>query len=726
MKPAPALLALALLGAVARGAEEPPLTPVAEVMATSRVEAARRPAVRVRGVVSLVGEGLASSATSPAVLASFCVEDESAGIWVLTGMALREKIWEGNSDVLLALREGVEIEIDGVMDGGAFAPVLLPRSVRVLGEKALPPARAVPLAQLMSGAAAVRRVEVSGVVQSIADEGGARWLLKVETGLGHFLVRLPKTEAFAPARLLDARVQMRGLAAVSRNWRSEFVCPRLIVSHEADVVILEAAPDDPFAAQKGALNALDAFAPGGRPRHRRRVEGTVTYLDSSGFLFLQDGACAVRVELVGKSAPLAVGDRVEATGFIDTSRKVAGLSGALVRRLEGGPVPDAVPISMAEVDADFRLMIAGKSTRLPGLDGLLVSVTGRLLSVQGPAADGVQRLELDCGDSITTAFLRGGGEWPAGTTLRATGVASVQYAPAVQTANFARPTRLDLLLRDRRDLVVLRVPPWWTPRRLGIALGGAGVLLVLAFAWAWLLRRQVAWRGARLAEEIAARHDATLEFDTKLRERTRLAADLHDTLEQALTGLSLQLEATELFRTTAPERSAQHLRLAQQFLDRSRADVHRTVWDLRAHGLAGRDVVTVLRERTAAMVAGCAVEIAVETEGAALPLPDFIAGNLLLLAQEAVTNALKHAHAQHITVRVAFAPDGVTVSVTDDGVGFHPAYAPGHLEGHFGLQGMRERVKRLDGTLRLESRPGSGARLETHVPARAFGEGGGK
>ncbi|MGB8169541.1 MAG: hypothetical protein WCF18_18720, partial [Chthoniobacteraceae bacterium] len=355
-------------------AQELAPTRIADLLAIPRIEAAKRPTVRVRGLVSLVGEGLASPAKTPPALASFCVEDESAGIWVAVSQARREMLWAGEKDVLLSLHEGSEIELDGVLDEGAFAPVILPRSLRVLGAKPLPPAPAVPLARLMNGAADVQRVQVSGVVQSIADEGGTRWLLKVETGLGHFLCRLPKTDAFAPARMLDAEVKMTGLAAVSRNWRAEFVCPRLVISHEEDVVVLQAAPADPFAAQKVPLNALDAFSPEGRPRHRRRIEGTVTYQQPGAFLYLQDGNCAVRVE-PGGSVPLALGDRVEATGFIETSRHVAGLSGALIRKISTGEPPPAVPISMREIDADFRDMKAGRPARLPGCDGLLVSLT---------------------------------------------------------------------------------------------------------------------------------------------------------------------------------------------------------------------------------------------------------------------------------------------------------------------------------------------------------------
>ena len=112
----------------------------------------------------------------------------------------------------------------------------------------------------MNGGEDVRRIVVTGVVQDIADENRQRWLLKVETGLGHFLARLPKMEAFEPKRLLDAEVQMTGLAAVSRNARAEFICPRLIVSHEEDLVIVKAPPVNPFNSEIVPLNAVDGFS----------------------------------------------------------------------------------------------------------------------------------------------------------------------------------------------------------------------------------------------------------------------------------------------------------------------------------------------------------------------------------------------------------------------------------------------------------------------------------
>ncbi len=164
-------------------------------------------------------------------------------------------------------------------------------------------------------------------------------------------------------------------------------------------------------------------------------------------------------------------------------------------------------------------------------------------------------------------------------------------------------------------------------------------------------------------------------------------------------------------------RLEQHLGLARQQLDRSREDLRRSLWNLRANPLENHTLGGALREVAADRRLGLGTEIAVASSGPERPLPDFVAGNLLLLAQEAITNALKHAHPRRIDLALRFDAAALTLKIRDDGAGFDPATVEGPRDGHFGLQGMRERIKRLGGNLEVRSAPGPGTTLAATVPA---------
>jgi signal transduction histidine kinase len=103
-------------------------------------------------------------------------------------------------------------------------------------------------------------------------------------------------------------------------------------------------------------------------------------------------------------------------------------------------------------------------------------------------------------------------------------------------------------------------------------------------------------------------------------------------------------------------------------------------------------------------------ELEVEGDGA---LPKEVEGGLYRVAQEALNNALKHAQAEHVWVRLRQTADSLELEIEDDGVGFDPAVARG--QGGFGLQGMEERATSLGGQLVVRSAPGQGSRLHLRL-----------
>jgi signal transduction histidine kinase len=119
---------------------------------------------------------------------------------------------------------------------------------------------------------------------------------------------------------------------------------------------------------------------------------------------------------------------------------------------------------------------------------------------------------------------------------------------------------------------------------------------------------------------------------------------------------------------------------------------------------------------------GHAERIECRSTGTPFVVRNFVAGNLLLCAQEAVNNALQHAGAKTIEVTVDFDPalGRIDLSVRDDGSGFSPGAEVGPEQGHFGLTGMRERIERLGGTFTLDTAPGRGTTVRAQVHKRDY------
>lgn len=702
----------------AEGSE--PISLIADVRRLSREEAAQARPVRVTGVITWRGpEG------------PIMVQDESAGIWVGVGRAKRNQLWAMDDTTIATLRVGQRVEIEGISDPAGYAPVILPRTIRVLGEQPLPPSRPMTPARFFSGADDGLRVEVRAVVQGFqATEGG--WLLHLNANPGRSTVEFPTAAFQNPAGLVDAEVRVTGVAVSRFNTRGEITMPRLFANDANDLVI-EVPGAPPFDAPMVPLDRILAFRPEPLGPHRVRVAGTITFALPGKFLYLQAGDSAMRVETRATDV-FAPGDQVEAAGFGDMTRHVGTLTEAQVRRIGHGAVPAAVAITPEEIIAlNTTAMTTGQLAKPHDFDGHLVRFQATLLAVQA-ATDSrqpVRRLTLERGEMVFGAILHAGdtGALDAlrlGSVVEITGIVQLEYTPVEGSRRSLMPSRLDVVLRQAVDVVVVEAPSWWTPGRLLGAVAIVVAALGAALFWAWQLRRQVRRKTLELAAEMSARRDAAIEFQATLRERNRLAANLHDTLLQTLGGIGFQMEACEA-EATGPRiegKSPVHLPVARRMLDHAVDELRSSVWALRSlplHGLAMPDALRSLAERAGA---GHDVKIDVRTAGDLEHVSDFVAGNLLLVAQEALHNALKHGHPRTLTIEAHLAeqPEWIAMTVRDDGGGFTVGAQVGAPQGHFGLTGMRERIERLNGTLRIESAPGQGTTIHFEVPLRAYDE----
>ncbi|MEO8593195.1 MAG: two-component regulator propeller domain-containing protein [Candidatus Solibacter sp.] len=205
-------------------------------------------------------------------------------------------------------------------------------------------------------------------------------------------------------------------------------------------------------------------------------------------------------------------------------------------------------------------------------------------------------------------------------------------------------------------------------------------------------------------------------FALVLEERARLAREIHDTLAQGFVGISSQLDAVALSMPDQSTPARSYLDMARRMARHSLTEARRSVMDLRSAQLEGQDLAAAIESGARLWTAGSGVDVDFEVTGTAAQLPEETEQHLLRIAQEAITNALKHAKATKIHVKLHRENQDLRLHVGDNGRGFDQQDVFSSRAGHFGLIGMRERAERLGGKLKLASNPGQGTEVEVTVP----------
>lgn len=193
-----------------------------------------------------------------------------------------------------------------------------------------------------------------------------------------------------------------------------------------------------------------------------------------------------------------------------------------------------------------------------------------------------------------------------------------------------------------------------------------------------------------------------------LAERNRMARDVHDTLAQGFTGVIVQLEAAEYAISEGDRKDADsHLHRARELARKSLSEARRSVRALRPQALEQDDFWPALKSIIKNTTVGTTLRVTFETQGKAPVLPPAWQQNLLHIGQEALTNALKYAHASHFRTRLISNVKEVRLELSDDGDGFQVK----DCDDGFGLTGMRERAEEMGGKLKIVSSPGRGTRI---------------
>jgi signal transduction histidine kinase len=137
-------------------------------------------------------------------------------------------------------------------------------------------------------------------------------------------------------------------------------------------------------------------------------------------------------------------------------------------------------------------------------------------------------------------------------------------------------------------------------------------------------------------------------------------------------------------------------------------DVRRSVWDLRSRALEQFDLPSAMATSCKQLTAGSDMRFEVTTRGRVRPLPETLEENLLRIAQEAMTNVIKHSQATNAQIEIDYGAKNIVLRVKDNGRGFDRKIMSGPNGAHFGLIGISERAKRLGAELTIESEPGAG------------------
>jgi signal transduction histidine kinase len=571
--------------------------------------------------------------------------------------------------------------------------------VHKIGFGPTPPARHVTYQQLITGALDAQLVEIRGVVRqsSPPEPHSDVWNIVLAADGGTVPVRLslPQDPLVQP----DAEVSIQAVCLYQFNLKRQLLNPVLQVPRGVGVTIENSQPSDPFAAPVQSSVSLLQFATKIPYGHRVHVRGIVTLSQPGSLVWIRDASSGLRIQ-TPQHDPLEPGDEIDVLGFPSYGASSPLLEDAIFKQI--GRTISPQPLNLTDYTNAFN-----------NQDDL-VSLEAKLVDVR-PILDGFALSFEKSGKSFNAILkqLPSASEsqnWQPGSLARVAGICTVIYDDSRPVMGVWQPQSFQLLLRSPSDINVIQPPPWWTTKHIILSSGlVAAVSLIITCVVAFNARR-------RIREQYLRRTMAENEFAAILAERNRLAREIHDTLAQGLNATSVQLQLVEKHASGASEKMIEHLNQSKQLVRSSLQEARNSIWNMRSQVLESQDLAGALNNILQQMADDddTIEETAVEVTGSKRRLSTVIENNLLRIGQEAITNALKHARPKHITVKLDFDKNTLSLAVVDDGCGFNPIN-PRPSAGGFGLVGMKERAAGLNSELKVHSSPNCGTEVQVTV-----------
>ena len=365
---------------------------------------------------------------------------------------------------------------------------------------------------------------------------------------------------------------------------------------------------------------------------------------------------------------------------------------------------------------DWQHILSDRTRFNPSLHGKTVNVKGIVRGLtKEPDKTGLITLDAD-GHIIqinATAHPEILENVEIGCTVGITGVAIMEIENWRPNATFPKIQGFFIVPKTKGDVIILSHPPWFTPGRLIIILAALLLVITVVLVWNRILKAQVERRTKQLLRE----QIEGIRTKLKVSERTRIAIELHDTLSQDLAGVTFELDAARnLIQNT--DEMVRHLDLATKTLASCRDELRNCLWDLRNNTLGDCDMNEAIRRAIVPLIDKPDIKIRFNVPRSRLT--DDTAHAVLRIVRELISNAARHGKASTIRVAGYLKNGDLEFSVKDDGCGFGSEPIPGPAEGHFGLQGIRERIRRYDGKLTYSTDPSGETRVSVSMKINAF------
>lgn len=637
-----------------------------------------------------------------------------AGMFVSDGVQAAWVNWPGSDPSQLEV--GDQVIVDGVTDPGGFSTIVSAKTIQRVGKGVIPTPIPIQLEHLPDISLEARWIEIRGTVRSCrsmnpndvangsqGSKGGPlptvdklKHFSLIELSNGNIAVTLKIDAELDSKRYDDAEIIVRGICVNQHNSTRQFVRQFIVVPGEAFIEINQPPPEKPFSVRLFKVARLFQYYDSHATAHRVRVHGTIIHHAGTGAVWIRDGN---RGLLAKGTFPdnLKPGGVVEIIGFPAIENFAPVLNNARLQIIREGPPPKPIPL-------------ANRNDAAP-LESDLISIQAKLVS-QRPTASGTSFLLDWHGEPLSASIETSGDPWPSGllpgATVQATGILTVNAGATPTIDGMWNPKEFQLLLRSPADISIVKPAPWWTLERVVWFLGITAGTLVLAIGGISVTARR------RLHEQAQQRSQSEAEFTAVLKERNRLAREMHDTLAQSLNAVSMQLELVRSTQSTDMPKATRHLTAAHRIVRSALAETRDSIWNMRSQVLEKADLGSALESVMIQLVADLGIEARFQSAGRSRRLPPRIENHLLRIGQEAVTNAVKYARPTKIIVRLEFDRSRVTLTVTDNGTGFDVSAPPKHTTS-FGLVGMRERTNQMNGVISIESHLNQGTTIAVAV-----------